>query len=66
MNIANLTKICSALEQVRKKCIQKEQPNEFQCYNQSMGFVKRMEHNVAKHRLASEWKNGGGKRSFEW
>ena len=30
-----------------------------------MGFIKRMDQNVANTGLVSEWKNGGGNRLFE-
>ena len=48
---------------VERKYIQEQQPNQFHHYNQNMGFVNRMDQNVAK---VSEWKNGGGPRMFEW
>ena len=36
---------------VERKYIQEQQPNQFRCYNQNMGFVKRMDQNLAKHRI---------------
>ena len=33
---------------IERKYIQKQQPNQFHCYNQNMGFVNRMDQNVAK------------------
>ena len=31
-----------------------------------MGFVKRMDQNVAQHRIGIRMKNDGGTRLFEW
>ena len=39
---------------VERKYIQEQQPNQFHCYNQNMDFVKRMDQNVAKHRIGNE------------
>ena len=50
---------------VEKQYIQEQQSNQFHCYNQNMGFVNRMDHNVAKYWYPHE-KNGGGFRLFEW
>ena len=50
------TKIWSALEQSWKKYIQEQQSNQFQSYNQSMGFAKRMDQNTAKHRIGTRMK----------
>ena len=36
---------------VERKYIQEQQPNQFHCYNQNMGFVKRMAQNVAKRKF---------------
>ena len=41
---------------VERKYIQEQQPNQFHCYNQNMGFVKRMAQNVAKHRIGIRMK----------
>ena len=47
--------------------IQEQQPNQFYCYNQSMGFVNRMDQDVAKCRIGILMKKGGdGARWFEW
>ena len=35
---------------VEKKKNQEQQPNQVHCYNQNMGFVNRMDQNVAKYR----------------
>ena len=32
---------------LEKKYIQEQQPNRFDCYNQNLGFVNRMDQNVA-------------------
>ena len=41
-----------AYEHICKKvyAIQEQQLNQLQCYNQSMGFVARIDHNVTKYR----------------
>ena len=33
-----------------------EQPNHFHCYNKNMGFVNRMDQNVAKYRIGIRMK----------
>ena len=42
-----------------------EQPNQFYCYNQNMGFVNRMDQNVAKYRIGIRMKKGGDPRLFK-
>ena len=32
-----------------KKNIQEQQPNQFHCYNQSMGFLNRIDQNLARY-----------------
>ena len=39
---------------VERTYIQEQQPNQFHCYNQNMGFVNRMDQNVAKYRIGIE------------
>ena len=39
---------------VERTYIQEQQPNQFHCYNQNMGFVNRMDQNVAKYRIGVE------------
>ena len=39
---------------VERKHIQEHLPNQFHCYNQNMGFVNRMDQNVAKHWCSNE------------
>ena len=54
------------LNKVERKYIQEQQPNQFQCYNQNMGFINRMARAWPIIGLVSERKNGGGPRLFEW
>ena len=42
------------LEQSQKKYIQEQQPNQFHCYNKNMGFINRMDQNVAKYWYPNE------------
>ena len=49
-----------------EKKLKEQQPSQFHRYNQNMGFVERRDQNMAKYWLASEWKNDGGPRFFEW
>ena len=46
--------ICSLLEQSWKKYIQEQQPNQFHCCNHNMGFVTRMDQDVAKYYYPKE------------
>ena len=39
---------------VERKCIQEQQTNQFHCYNQNMGFINRMDQNVAKYWYPNE------------
>ena len=41
---------------VERKYIQEQQPNQFHSYNQNMGFVSRMDKNVAKYRIGIQMK----------
>ena len=41
---------------VERKYIQEQQPNQFQCYNQNMGFVNIVDQNVAKYRTGIRMK----------
>ena len=52
-------------DKVERKYIQEQQPNQLNCYNQNMGFVNRMDQNVAKYRISIQMKNGNT-RLFEW
>ena len=36
---------------VEKKYIQEKQPNQFHCYNQSMGFFNRMDQNMIRMKM---------------
>ena len=49
---------------VERKYIQEQQPNQFHCYNQNMGFVNRMDQNVANYWYPNK-RNGGGFHLFE-
>ena len=49
--LANLTEICSGLEQSLKKLHSIATTKSLDCYNQNMGFVKKLDKNVAKHRI---------------
>ena len=40
--------------------IQEQQQNQFHCYKQNMGFVNRMDQNMAKYRIGILMKKGGG------
>ena len=51
---------------VERKYIQEQQPNQFHCYNQIMGFVNRIDQSVANYRIGNQMKNGGDPRLFEW
>ena len=51
---------------VERKYIQEQQPNQFQCFNQIMGFINRMDQSVTNYRIGIPIKNGAGPRSFEW
>ena len=42
------------LEQNQTKYIQEQQPYQFHCYNKNMGFVNRMDRNVAKYWYPNE------------
>ena len=46
------------LEKSWKKYIKEQQPNQFRCYNQNMGFVNRMDQNGGG--------GGGASWLFEW
>ena len=46
------------LEKSWKNYIKKQQPNQFRCYNQNMGFVNRMDQNGGG--------SGGASWLFEW
>ena len=41
---------------VERKYIEEQQPNQFHCYNQNMGFANRMDQNVAKYRIGIQMK----------
>ena len=51
--LANLTEICSVLEQSLKKLYSIATAKSLDCYNQNMSFVKKMDKNVAKHRIGN-------------
>ena len=36
---------------VKRMYIQEQQPNQYHCYNQNMGFVKRIDQDMAKRRI---------------
>ena len=36
---------------IERMYIQEQQSNQFQCYNQNIGFVKRIDQILAKHRI---------------
>ena len=50
MNLRDLFNVETKL----KKNIQEQQPNQLHCYNKNMGFVNRMEQNVAKYWYPNE------------
>ena len=52
LNLANLTESYSVV----CSYIQEQQPNQFHCSNQNLGFVKIMDQNVAKHRIGIRMK----------
>ena len=41
---------------VGRKYIQEQQPNQFYCYNQNMGFFHRMDQSVAKYKIGIRMK----------
>ena len=41
-------------KKVEKQYTQEQQPNQFHCYNQNMGFVKRMDQNETKYWYPNE------------
>ena len=49
-------KFVRCCNKVERKYIQELQPNQFHCYNQSMGFVNRMNQNVTKYRIGNQIK----------
>ena len=51
---------------IERKYIQEQQPNQFHCYNQNMGFVNRMDQNVANYRIGVQMKKWWWSRLFEW
>ena len=64
MNFRDLFDVGTKL---KKKYIQEQKQNQSYCYNQSMGFVNRMDQNVAKCRIGIRMKKGGGgPHLFEW
>ena len=44
---------------VERKYMKEQKPNQFHCYNQNMGFVNRMDQNVAKYRIGFRMKKWG-------
>ena len=44
------------LNKVERNHIQKQQPSQFHCYNQKMGFVNRMDEHLPKHRIGIRMK----------
>ena len=38
-------------DKVERKCVQEQQPNQFHCYKQNMGFVNRMDQDVGNYRI---------------
>ena len=41
---------------VQRKHIQEQQPSQFHCYNQNMGFVNRIDQHLVKHRIGIRMK----------
>ena len=60
LNLVNLRDLFGVGIKSKKMYIQEQQQNQFHCYKQNMGFVNRMDQNMAKYRIGILMKKGGG------
>ena len=54
-------------QKIERKYIQEQQPNQFHCYNQNMGFVNTMDqYSEVNYRTSIQMKKWWCPRTFEW